>query len=518
MKLRVRIFSIILVICALAGAIVYARSDRGIFEEYSIFNRNRTTVRIWYTDEALTPYLQSRAVAYSESNSDVRIEPVLVSGLEYLEAVNRASVDEEDFPDLYIITNDSLEKAYQANLASKIDADPNYLSESRFPSAAINSVTYQDKQIAYPFYFETSTLVYNKTYLENMATETLQSELDIAEGEAAQEAFDAAISSAGDPASEGAIEDSEEDSSDDEGADDGIIEEDELPPEITQEKIEQYVMDSIPVSVSQILTFADNYNAPEEVESVFVWDVTDIFYNYFFVGNYMDVGGVAGDDVNLIDIYNTDTVSCMKIYQQLNQFFAIDPDEISYDKVVQDFIDGKYVFTIATTDIIEKIEEAQASGECEYEFEVADMPGLSDNFGSRTMSVTDCLVVNGYSEHPKEANAVARFLISDNSGDIYKLSHKVSAKTGVNYDNPNLDAFVSAYADSVPMPKTIETSNLWVELEIAFTNIWNGEDCNDTLREVSEKIMTQVTGQPYTEEIIPDPEVDITSELTEDND
>ncbi len=67
------------------------------------------------------------------------------------------------------------------------------------------------------------------------------------------------------------------------------------------------------------------------------------------------------------------------------------------------------------------------------------------------------------------------------------------------------------------MPKTIETSNLWMELEIAFTKIWNGADANSTLKEVSESIMTQVTGQPYTEEIIPDPDDEaIISGLTED--
>ena len=105
MKLRVRIISIILVALALAGTYVYARSDRSIFEDYSFFSRNKTTVRLWYTDDSLTPYLQSKAVAYSESNSKVRIEPVLVSGLEYLEAVGKASVNEDNFPDLYIIVS-----------------------------------------------------------------------------------------------------------------------------------------------------------------------------------------------------------------------------------------------------------------------------------------------------------------------------------------------------------------------------------------------------------------------------
>ena len=148
---------------------------------------------------------------------------------------------------------------------------------------------------------------------------------------------------------------------------------------------------------------------------------------------------------------------------------------------------------------------------------MADMPGLTGDFGSRTMSVTECLVVNGLSENADEANEVARYLCSDNSGDIYKLSNKVAAHYGVKYDNPNLATFVGVHADSVPMPKTIETSNLWMELEIAFTKIWNGEDCNSTLKNVCESIMTQVTGTPYTAEVLPDPDDDaITAGLTED--
>ena len=498
MKLRVRIISIILVALALAGTYVYARSDRSIFEDYSFFSRNKTTVRLWYTDDSLTPYLQSKAVAYSESNSKVRIEPVLVSGLEYLEAVGKASVNEDNFPDLYIITNDSLEKAYLAGLAKEIE-DDGFLLKGDFPAAALNSVTYKNKKVAYPFYFETSTLIYNKTYLENMATENLQSEIDIQEGEAAQAEIDS--SEEGEPS--GDEDASEEDTS----------------AEITQGMIDEAVADSLPLNISDILKFAENYNAPEQVEAVFEWDVTDIFYNYFFVGNYMNVGGDFGDDLELFDIYNTDTISCMKIYQQLNQFFAIDPKQIDYDTIVQDFIDGKVVFTIATTDIMKKIEDAKASGECDFEFEVADMPGLTDDFGSRTMSVTECLVVNGYSENTQEAEDVARYLCSDNSGDIYKLSNKLAAHDGVNYEDHRLNTFVSVYADSVPMPKTIETSNLWMELEIAFTNIWNGADCNSTLKAVSESIMTQITGTEYTETTIPDPDDEaITAGLVEDDD
>lgn len=496
MKLRVRIFSIILVICTVAGAVVYARSGQSIFENYELFSKNKTTLRVWYTDDALTSYMQSKAVAYNEKNPNVRVEPVLVSGLEYLEAINKASVEDDNYPDLFIITNDSLEKAYLAGLAMEIDNGAEYLDEETFPTAAINSVTYQDKYIAYPFYFETSTLVYNKTYLENMAVENVQAQIDAAEGEAAQDAADGS--------SEGANEDASAEA---------------VSTEITQEMIDNEVEEALPLSISDILSFAQNYNAPDQVEAVFKWDVTDIFYNYFFVGNYMNVGGRAGDDLEQIDIYNPETISCMKIYQQLNQFFAIDAAEIDYDKIVKDFIDGKIVFTVATTDILSKISEAKEAGECEFEFAVADMPGLTTDFGTRTMSVTNCIVVNGYSEHGPEANQVARYLCNDNSTDLYQQSGKVAAHYGIKYKDSNLNTFVDVYNNSVSMPKTMETSNLWMELEIAFTKIWNGEDCNSTLKQVSENIMTQVTGEAYSEEFIPDPvDLDITAGLSEDDD
>ncbi len=498
MKARIRIFSIILIIITMLVAFLYARSEQNVFEEKSLFTKEKTTIRLWYTDDSLTTYLQSKAVAFSESNNSVRVEPVLVSGLEYLEAINKASVDDENYPDLYIITNDSLEKANLAGLAMEIDNGDIYLDEEMFPTAAINSVTYKGKYIAYPLYFETSSLIYNKTYLEEMAKEKMQSEIDAAEGEAAQAEADSATQ-------EASLEEAEAEAGNEST--------------ITQGMIDEVVEESLPLTISDILAFSQNYNAPEQVEAVFKWDVTDIFYNYFFVGNYMNVGGKAGDDVSKIDIYNTDTISCMKIYQQLNQFFAIDAAEIDYNSIVKDFIDGKIVFTVATTDIISKINEAKAAGECEYDFAVADMPGLTSDFVTRTMSVTNCLVVNGYSEHSKQANSFAKYLCNDNSSELYSKSGKLAAHYDVKYSDSNLATFVDVYNDSIPMPKTIETSNLWMELEIAFTKIWNGADCNSTLKAVSESIMTQITGETYTEEVIPDPDDEaITAGLTEESD
>ena len=55
---------------------------------------------------------------------------------------------------------------------------------------------------------------------------------------------------------------------------------------------------------------------------------------------------------------------------------------------------------------------------------------------------------------------------------------------------------------SISMPKMIETSNFWVKLEVVFSQIWNGADANEKLKELSEEMMEQVTGQAFEEEYL----------------
>ncbi len=239
------------------------------------------------------------------------------------------------------------------------------------------------------------------------------------------------------------------------------------------------------------------------MEAVFKWDVSDIFYNYFIVGNYIDVGGVNGDNADSIAIYNENAIRALRVYQNLNQFFSIDTKEISYDGVLQDFLDGKIVYTVATTDALSKLEKARDAGEFSYEYGVTRVPDVSEELVSASLSVTQCVGVNGYSTKKEMANDFAVYLTQYNTQELYARTGKLPVYCdGNTYDDPNAAAFLEEYARSVPIPKMIETSNFWVQLEIAFARIWEGEDANDELRSLSEQIMGQVLGEAYTEEYI----------------
>lgn len=494
-----------------AAVLLIGYSGKSVSEEREepFFARRKENLYLWYTDEALTDYLQSAALSYGESHDGVRVVPVLTSGLEYLESINRATIQTETPPDLYIVSNDSLEKAYLAGLARQTPKGRWEEIKEGYPDAARLAVTYKDKVIGYPFYFETSALLYNRTYLEEFAARQLEAERDVAEAEEAMAQLEAngpegedggqdtdgsepggmdGGASGGGQDGSGETPDGQDTDGNGPEGDDGL-----------QQEIEQRVKSFLPDTIEDILNFAYEYDAPEQVEAVFKWDVTDIFYNYFFVGNYLNVGGGAGDSLANMNIYNKDAIECLRVYQELNQFFSIDTQEISYEGVLEDFIEGKIVFTVATTDCVEKLEKAKASGDFAYEYSIAKVPDINERLLTRSLSVTNCVVVNGYSDRQELAEDFAKFLTCDYTDTLYSRTGKVAARYGVDYGNGNLQQFVNEYEISVPMPKMVETSNFWVELEIAFAQIWDGADANTRLKELSEQIMTQVTGEPYEE-------------------
>ncbi len=458
-------FAIVILILAAAGiwAAIALNTDGGSVQTG---NEKKETIYLWYTDDSLTDYLNSKALEYY-NQTDVRVMTELVSGLEYLEAISKASLsDDENTPDVYIVSNDSLEKAYLAGLAYSLGDEGLSLELDDYSQAALNAVTYKGKYVACPLYFETSALLYNKTYLEQIAEDANSGAMDMGED-----------------------------------AEDGAQAETEIETVSAD--------DLIPSSVVEILTIANLYSVPENVEYFFRWDVSDIFYNYFFIGNYISVGGEAGDDEDNIDIYNEESIASLEVYQELNQFFSIEAKETSYDTVMQDFIDGKTIYTIATSDCIARLDEAAANGEFDYEYGIAPLPDINSELETKGMSVTYALAVNGYSEHKDAAAGLIELLASADQDDMYDRTGKLSAREKASYDDEHIEGYVQSYAQSVPMPKMLEASNFWVELEICFSKVWSGEDANAQLKSLSEQIKTQISGESVTEETIADPDVEL---------
>ena len=504
-SIKSRIIAILVIAVIVAGGVAVAMSGMQIRNpepeetegNASTYAIGKDTINIWYTDEALTDYLNYAAVGYSSVNEDVRVVPTLVSGLDYMEGISEASMSDEDLPDLYITTNDMLEKAHLAGLAETIVPPDEVDITSLFPQTAIDSVTYKGNLTAYPMFIECSAMCLNYTYLEQWARNTLEAEIRAQMAEEAKEKeAEAEANKTSDSDNKTDSDKKDEEEKTEEAVDVSSM--------VSDEEVEAYVEERLPSSIDSLLTLSNDFDAPENVDTIFKWAVTDIFYNYFFIGDSIDIGGDTGDDIDKIDIYNLDAILGLTTYQKLNQFFSISTDDVSYGGVIEDFENGRIVMTIVTTDAVRALSDAVAEGTVDFEYRFLPLPDISETAEGRSMSVTDVVVVNGYSSQKEAANDFAYYLCTSDPATLYEWTGKVSPLSGADLGDHNdeLQVFLSEYDESIPLPKMLETSNYWVNLEMLFASVWDGADANKGLKSLSEQMKLQATGKRINEETI----------------
>ena len=284
---------------------------------------------LWYTQPDLEEYFLEAAAAY-EGETKVEVEAVQVPALDYIEAINKGSVEDADYPDLYVVTTDQLEKAVLAGLTTEAGKD--VCSSDYFSQKALDAVTYKGKRVAYPFYSDTSVLIYNKNYV--------------------QEA---------------------------------------------------------PATIEDIQSFSEAFEGDGMIQNIFVWNVNDIFVDFFTIGNFVNFGDAYGDSLEHIVLNSEEIQECLSFYQELSQFFAIDRELVSEEQIIQEFAEGKTVYAIIRDDSIEEL-DALISEENPLSYGISAVPDLTGELQVRPLSITHSIAVNGYSECPKEAADFARFL------------------------------------------------------------------------------------------------------------
>lgn len=489
MEFQHRLGCTVLVILLTAGVIYSGNLEikdiKAEETEVAWYSRS-DTIYFWYSDPLLTDYINKAAVDFGE-REDVHVLPMLVSADDYLETINTASVVNNQMPDAYIIDHASLEMAYMSGIATQISDVAEICNTDNFSKSAINSVTYNGYLVAYPFSYNTCALLYNADYLDGWAE---QKALDLLTGK-------------GDKYTEGEYFSEMEVSSEDADASEWT---DENPNEVSFEidpdlvpynelhdeekalvlaKMKDEVMaTAVPKTLYDLLAVADTYEAPSGVTGVMSWDVSDILYNFWIVGDVVNLGGTAGDIKNCMLFNNDSTINCLDRYQYLHNFFSIDSDKVSYESVLNDFIDGKMIFTIASVDSIATLENAKKEERLGFEYKYTIVPDVSDEIMSKPLSITNAIAINGYSEKKEIANAFATYLVSDFASELYTRTGKPSCNINANKSNECLEAFDLEYARSVPLPKIIELENFWMELEAMFARVWNGEDTETQLKEL----------------------------------
>jgi maltose-binding protein MalE len=163
------------------------------------------------------------------------------------------------------------------------------------------------------------------------------------------------------------------------------------------------------------------------------------------------------------------------------------------------------VYTTATSDIIKTLDAAKEEGTFTFDYGLVEIPDLNEELQSKNLSVTNTVVVNGFSDGKEDANKFASYLTSKAADSLYEKTGKIPALAKEACKDERTAVFFKEYENSVPAPKMMVTSNLWVQLEVTFTEVWNGAGVSRSLQNLSEMIMSQINGAEYKEEFIEEP-------------
>ncbi len=229
-----------------------------------------------------------------------------------------------------------------------------------------------------------------------------------------------------------------------------------------------------PASFQAIIDFAasdemENAEIYQNIETILKWDVLDLFYNYQFVGAYLNIGGTDGDDRTVVDMNNEQVLEALTFYKELNQSLYFDASEVDYDDMLQSFLEGKLLYTIGGTKSLQLLQQSGMN------YGIAAIPPLTDSLDSRGISVNYVAVVNPYSQSPELAMELADYISDDFAEKCYELSGKLPCKRLASYPSEEFVHVMEAYENSVQLPKLMDTTNFWVELEVVLNNIWKAE-------------------------------------------
>lgn len=180
-----RLFMVILILVLFVGMlhqavyhpIVSARLETGEDVVKKDYDETEADVCFWYTDDAYTEYFQACARQFYDETG-IAVEVALKDSLGFMETVYQTSVDDTDYPDVYMIQNDSLGKAYLYGVAAK-NRDADVFTEGYAKNAVMASAC-GETMYGYPITFNTNIFIYQTSAFSEPPA-SIQSILDLAE-------------------------------------------------------------------------------------------------------------------------------------------------------------------------------------------------------------------------------------------------------------------------------------------------------------------------------------------------
>lgn len=139
----------------------------------SAYEKAAADVIFWYEDASYDDFFEAAAKQYYEKTG-IKVETVKKDSEEYLTGIYDKTMQDDGYPDVYLISGDSLAEAYLYGLVAVNK------KESSYENAADNAkqaASYQGSMLGYPLSYNTCLFIYQNGYF-NTAPSSMQEIID----------------------------------------------------------------------------------------------------------------------------------------------------------------------------------------------------------------------------------------------------------------------------------------------------------------------------------------------------
>lgn len=222
------------------------------------------------------------------------------------------------------------------------------------------------------------------------------------------------------------------------------------------------------------------------IDKIFSCNLTDLFMNYGYVGNGFEIGGTYGSDSSIFSINNSTTMEAVQEYLAIIAYFSIDTEK-SYDDVLEEFINGRNVFTILSTDSLGILDKEE-----NQKLMFSEFPDYDGDIKTAPLSVTTALAVNPYSQDAALAEKFAVYSAETMAYKLYESSGILSASKKVTLADDRYSGIYKSYMKSDSKNKFQYGDQVYPLIEIALHNIIAGEDAETELEKVESYMKKQL--------------------------
>lgn len=122
----------------------------------------------WYNDARQAPYYEAAAAEFHDRYG-VKIFCDYQNPVDYLDAINEADI-QYDGPDVFILSNDQIKKAYLAGLTAKNTLYTDAFWSANYPEVAKKACVTDGHIVGYPIYMDTCMMIYDTELTGKPAT------------------------------------------------------------------------------------------------------------------------------------------------------------------------------------------------------------------------------------------------------------------------------------------------------------------------------------------------------------